>query len=114
MTDTHAQGLATHLARLEAQRDQLTEQIESVRGMLLATIPLGGTVTDTQGGTRYQVRPGRRTFSERLARETLPADLLAPCEVRKVDGAALKRQSVALWEMCCTQGDPTLVKVGQR
>ena len=103
---------AARLAALEDQQAAIAEQITALRAVLANAVPAGGTIA-VAGRTRWRVSPGKRTFSERLAGEQLPAELLERITVAKVDGAALKRISPALWEECCTVGAPFLASVKQ-
>lgn len=105
MTDIEALARALHAYEEEAA--QLAERITLIKQAILQhTQP--GTTVDIDGRPVYKVMPGRRTFQQDKARDTLPADLLAACTRQVVDGNAVKRASTAAWEGCCTVGQPYL------
>ena len=106
--DLHA--AAARLAALEDRKADIDAEIAALRAALLTAAPEGSTIT-VQGQARWRVSPGRRTFSEKLARDVLPTTLLEQATVTKIDGAAVKRISPALWEASCTVGQPFLTAV---
>lgn len=113
-TDTPTFDLHTTAARLAALEDRKADidaEIAALRSALLSAAPEGSTIT-VQGHPRWRVSPGRRVFSEKLARDVLPAGVLDAATVTKVDAAAVKRLlAPALWEACCTVGQPFLTAV---
>lgn len=107
MSSTDLDALARALHAYEEQAAQLAERIAVIKQAILQHTAPGGTV-EVDGRTLYKVMPGRRTFQQDKARDTLPADLLAACTRQVIDGNAVKRQSAAVWEQCCTIGQPYL------
>lgn len=101
---------AERLAALEAQAADLAEQIHALRTEILAAAT-PGDVIEAGGAPRWRVAPGKRTFTENIARATLPPAIVEQATVAKLDGAAVRRISPALWEACCIQGQPFLVSV---
>lgn len=110
MTDTDVAGIATRLVDLEERRDILNAQIKGLRAQLVDAVEVGGVVAVGDIDV-YRVAPGRRTFSAELAAEKLPPEVLSATTVATVNGAAVKRLSPALWEACCTVGEPYLTAV---
>ena len=101
---------AERLAALESAAADIAEQIDALRAELLAASMPGDVIT-AGGVPRWRMAPGKRTFTESIARATLPPTIVEQATVTKLDGAAVKRISPALWEACCVQGDPFLVTV---
>ena len=84
---TDIDDIALRLADVERAMAELTEEADRLRGILAAAMAPG---------------------------QVVDAGTLAAITVAKVDGAALKRVSVALWEACAPAGEPFLAKVVAR
>lgn len=102
------EALIAQLVDLEARRAHLDDTINAIKAQLLANRQPGDTLT-LNGEPLYKVTQ-RRTFSEKAAADTLPAEVVEAATVTKIDGAAVKRISPALWETCCTLSEPYLSK----
>ena len=105
------EALIAQLVDLEARRAHLDETINAIKAQLLADREPGDTLT-FNGEPVLKVTQ-RRTFSEKIAADTLPADILANVTVTKIDGGKVKHLSPALWESCCTVSEPYLAKAGR-
>lgn len=101
------EALARALHTYEEQAAQLAEQIAVIKQAILQHTAPGRTI-EIDGRPVYKTMPGRRTFHQDKARDTLPPDLLAACTRQVIDGSAVKRASTAAWEQCCTVGQPYL------
>ena len=101
---------AKQLATIQATIEQLASKADELKAIILAAVQPGETVS-VNGHPIYKVSPGRRTFKEAKAREQLPAAILEAATVTKIDAAAVKRLSPALWEACCESGAPFLTAV---
>ena len=104
----HTEALIAQLVDLEARKAHLETTIAEVKAQLIATATPGDTLTF--GGEPVYKVTQRRTFNEKIAADTLPAEVTAAATVTKIDGAAVKRISPALWETCCTLSEPFLAK----
>lgn len=100
---------AAELVTLQERIAELTMRAAELKAAILAdTQP--GDVVSIAGTPAWKVTT-RRTFREGKARQHLDAGLLAAITVDKIDGAALKRLSPALWEACCDESEPYLAAV---
>ena len=109
MTDTDPMALATRLVDLEARKADLELEIKRIKAELLAAAEPGDTIA--VGGINLYRVTQRRNFNADIAADTLPAEVAAAATVTKIDGAAVKRISPALWESCCTLSEPYLTAV---
>lgn len=107
------EDIALRLADIETAMTELADEAERLRAVLAATLQPGDTVA-VSGVPRWRMMPGKRTFRAALAEQQLDPQTLAAVSAVKVDGAALKRLSPALWELCAPQGAPFLAKVTPR
>lgn len=107
MTDIAA--TAARLAAIEHTIADLTDEARTLRQMLVDAVEVGGTIY-SDGTPLYRVAPGRRTFKPAVADHFLSDTLRQACTKQVIDGAAVKKLSPALWEQCCTQGEPFLTR----
>lgn len=104
---------AARLTAIEHTIDNLTAEAKRLRQTLVDAVETGGTITTPDGTPLYRVAPGRRTFKPQLAQQLITDQaILDACTRTAIDGAAVKRLSPALWEQCCTQGEPFLTRAG--
>lgn len=108
MTDIAA--TAARLAAIEHTIADLTDEARTLRQMLVDAVEVGGTIQNTDGTPLYRVAPGRLTFKPAVADTILSDTLRQACTKQVIDGAAVKKLSPALWEQCCTQGEPFLTR----
>ena len=96
---------AQALAATQARIAELEETAATLKAVILANTAPGDTI-EVGGQPIFRVVPGRRTFKPAKAAKLLSPEVAAAATVAKIDGAALKRLSPALWEQCCDQGAP--------
>ena len=105
-------ALVARLVDLEARRADIDDTIAQLKAAIIAEHGVGDPVL-FHGEPMYKVAQ-RRTFDAKTAADTLPAEVIEAATVSKIDGAAVKRISPALWETCCTLSEPFLTKATGR
>lgn len=104
-------ALAQQLAEVQARIADLTQQADTIKAAIVAATRPGDVIM-VNGQAAYKVRQ-RRTFNSELARETLDPGIVAAISITRLDGAALKRLSPALWAACCVTSDPYVAAAGR-
>lgn len=103
--------VAARLAAIETTIHQLQDEADRLKAHLLEELP-AGAIVQVGGEPRWRVQPGRRTFKPDLATQVLNPAIVAACMVPKLDGAAVKKHVLpAVYDQCCTVGQPFLAAV---
>jgi hypothetical protein len=114
MTEFDPTHQLLQLQAIEATIEDLQAKADQLRAILTTINPPGSVYQLPGVGPVYKIMAGRRTFKPDLATQLLDPATINACTVPKLDGAKLRTLDPALWESCCTTGNPYLAKVTNR
>lgn len=104
----NTEALLAQLLDLEQRKAHIDTTIKEVKAQLLAEAETG-TVLSIGDTPVYKVTQ-RRSFDERIAHKVLPAEVIVAYSEPKLNATRLHQDHAALWDKCCTLGEPYLVK----